>query len=70
MTKMSHIARPCRRLLLWATVTLAITGSALAQSAGAAKPAAAASDDSGYLERGTLPRISAGNGSSAFQGTT
>src|SRR5580704_3792370 len=48
MTKRSHFARRCRQLLLWATVTLAITGSAMAQSAGTAKPAAATSDDYGY----------------------
>ncbi len=49
MTKRSHFVRPCRQLLLWSTVALAITGSALAQTASTTKPAAAkTSDDGGY----------------------
>ena len=48
MTKSSQFVRPCRQLLLWATVAVAITGSAMAQSAGTAKAAPASSDDSGY----------------------
>ena len=49
MTKRSQFARPSRQLVLWAAATLAIAGSALAQSAGTAKPAAtAAADNGGY----------------------
>ena len=51
MTKRSQFVRPGRQSMLWATVALAITGSALAQTTGtAAKPAAAAAatNDGGY----------------------
>jgi hypothetical protein len=45
MTKRSQFDRPGRQFMLLATVALAITGSAMAQSAGTAK---AAADDGGY----------------------
>ena len=45
MTKRSQFARHCRQSMLWATVALAITGVAMAQSTGTAKPAA---DEGGY----------------------
>jgi outer membrane protein OmpA-like peptidoglycan-associated protein len=45
MTKRSQFVRFGRQFMLWATVALAITGGAMAQSAGTAKPAA---DDGGY----------------------
>jgi hypothetical protein len=48
MTKRSHFARRCRQLSVCATVALAITGSALAQTTGTAKPAATTTDDGGY----------------------
>ena len=54
MMKRSQFARPSRKLLLCATVALAITGSALAQSAGTAKPAAT-DDDSGYAKWEVTP---------------
>src|SRR5665213_79418 len=45
MTKRSQFVRHGRQSMLWATVALAITGVAMAQSTGTAKPAA---DDGGY----------------------
>src|SRR3984885_6166570 len=45
MTKRSQLVRHGRQSMLWATVALAITGCAMAQSTGTAKPAA---DDGGY----------------------
>jgi len=45
MTKRSQFVRHSRQSMLWATVALAITGCAMAQSTGTAKPAA---DDGGY----------------------
>jgi len=52
MTKRSQFVRPFRQVLLWSTVALvisgAITGSAMAQTTSASKPAAATSDDYGY----------------------
>jgi len=50
MTKRSQFAGPSRQLLWCATAVLALTGSVFAQSAnsGAAKPAAATTDDGGY----------------------
>lgn len=48
MTKRSHFVRRSRQLLVSATVALAIAGSAPAQTAGTAKPAATTTDDGGY----------------------
>ncbi len=49
MTKRSQFARPYRQFMLWATVAVAITGSAMAQTTGTAKAAAASTtDDGGY----------------------
>src|ERR1700679_4090135 len=45
MTKRSQFVRHGRQSMLWATVALAITGCAMAQSTATAKPAA---DDGGY----------------------
>src|SRR6185312_6216236 len=45
MTKRSQFARRGRQFMLWATAGLAITGIAMAQSTGTAKPKA---DDGGY----------------------
>src|SRR5580698_4904265 len=45
MTKRSQFVRPGRQFMLWATVALPVTGSAMAQSTGTAK---AAADDGGY----------------------
>ena len=59
MTKMSQFAGRCRQLLFWGTVALAIGGtSALAQSAGTAKPASAnTSDDYGYAKWDITPFV-------------
>lgn len=56
MTKRSQFVRPGRQFMLWATVALAITGSAMAQTTGTAKPAAAA-DDGGYSTWDITPYV-------------
>jgi hypothetical protein len=54
MTKRSQFARHCRQSMLWATVALAITGVAMAQSTGTAKPAA---DEGGYSTWDITPYV-------------
>lgn len=54
MTMRSHFVRPGRQFLLCAAVTLALAGTAMAQSTTAAKPAAT-SDDSGYSKWDVTP---------------
>lgn len=67
MTKRSQFVRPGRQLLLWATVALAITGSAMAQTAKTDKPAAGP-DEGGYSTWDVTPFFG-WQWFQAFQGT-
>src|SRR4051812_25245691 len=68
MTKRSQLVRPRRQLMLCAALAVGLAGSAMAQSAGTAKPASAADGEYGYSKWDVTPFFG-WQWFQAFQGT-